>query len=162
MTSGNVYGRVCLMEQLLVHIFGDFLIQSDYMAMNKSKRSWPCLIHVLLYTSCFLLLTTSWKALLVIGITHFILDRWPIILKRLIWWKNHLNPNFSFAPFRMCNMTGYFDNIQNEIEGNMHSQWNSKWMEHNARFNYITIWLYIITDNFFHLFINYMALKYLC
>ena len=92
------------MEQLLCHLFGDYILQSDYMAMNKSKRSLPCIIHVILYTSCFLFLTFSWKALLVIGVTHFILDRWHFFIKRMIWLKNHIGPGFKFVPFDKCNI----------------------------------------------------------
>ena len=147
------------MEQLLCHLFADYFTQSDWMALNKSKRTWPCLIHVLLYTSVFLLLTTSWKALLVIGLTHFILDRWPIILKRLIWLKNHMGPGLRFVPFSKCSIKGYYDNIQNEVREQFHTRVPIN--GYSPRLNYVTIWLYIITDNFFHLLINYMALKYL-
>src|SRR5690348_16822885 len=103
------------MEQLLCHIFGDYILQSDYLALNKSKRSWPCLVHVLLYTSVFLLLTTSWKALLIIGGVHFILDRFPVIIRRLIWFKNHIAPGLKFVPYNKCKITGYYDNVENEV-----------------------------------------------
>jgi hypothetical protein len=141
------------------------------MAMNKSKKTFNCFVHVLIYTACFLILTTSWKALLVIGVTHFILDRWPVILKRIIWIKNHVGPHFLFVPYSKCDVTGYYDNIKNEVEGKEYeahycNEWkdgkgNRQVVSYNARLNYITIWLYIITDNSLHLFINYMALKYL-
>ena len=163
------------MEQLLTHIFADYFTQSDWMAMNKSKRVVPCLVHVLLYTSVFLFLTFSWKALLVIGVTHFILDHWPNLLRRAIWFKNHLNPRGVYAPYNKCNATGYYDNIQNELHKQPYE--NECYVEHMCfknkeglvykddilypRLNYITVWLYIITDNFLHLFINYMALRYL-
>lgn len=147
------------MEQLLVHILGDYVLQSDYMAMNKSKRSWPCLVHVFIYTACFLLLTTSWKALLVIGGVHFILDRWHTPLKRLIWLKNHLGPGFKGVPFDKCQATGYYDNLLNEVTG--HSFTSEIINGYAPRLNYITLWLYIITDNFLHLVTNYFALKYL-
>lgn len=86
------------MEQLLCHVFADYVIQSDWMALNKSKRSWPCLVHVLLYTSVFLLLTTSWKALVVIGVTRFL--------------------------FEHCKVTGYYDHFSSpsNIEMNGYSQ----------------------------------------
>lgn len=148
------------MEQLLVHLFGDYILQSDWMAMNKSKRSFPCLVHVLLYTSCFLLLTTSWKALLVIGVTHFIIDRWHTPLKRLIWLKNHFhfNPNQTYPEFKYCDTTGYYDD----------SPYNTATPDYmvlkkygKPRLFFITMWLYIISDNLLHLTINYFALKYL-
>lgn len=150
------------MEQLLCHIAGDFLFQSDWQAMNKSKRTWPCLVHVLLYTACFLFLTTSWKALLVIGGVHFILDRWPVIIRRLIWLKNHLGPGFKYVPFSKCGVTGYFDTILMEANADIAFVDKSEVVNgFSPRLNYITIWLYIITDNLLHLLTNYLALTYL-
>ena len=159
------------MEQLLTHLISDYWLQPDFVANSKNKNSWICLMHVLIYTACFLILTTSWKALLVIGATHFIIDRFPIIVKRLIWFKNHLNPNLSYVPFRKCGITGMYDNIQNEVSDlpfeKLHVETitdkNGKvtHASYTPRLNYISIWLYIITDNSIHLTINYLALKYL-
>ncbi len=147
------------MQQLLVHLLGDFVLQSDWMAMNKSKRSWPCLVHVLIYTSCFLLLTFSWKALLVIGVTHFLIDRFHMPLRRLIWLKNHLGPGLKFVPFEKCKWTGYYDNLDAEA---FHKSYTDEVINgFGPRLNYVTLWLYIITDNFLHLSINFLALKYL-
>jgi len=143
------------MEQLLIHTFGDYVFQSDWMALNKGKRSIPCLVHVLLYTACFLLLTTSWKALLVIGGTHFIIDRFPVIVRKLIWYKNHINPTMSYPWYEYCDSTGYFDDSPYNTCQEGQVGFGGK------RHFYITIWLYIITDNLLHLSINYMALKYL-
>ena len=155
-----------MMPQLLVHLFGDFIGQSDWMALNKSKRSLPCLVHVLIYTSCFLLLTTSWKALLVIGATHFIIDRWHTPLKRLIWLKNHIGPTMSYPPYEYCNSTGYYDDSPyntKKLEGVdktiLESSPDYGWGK--PRHFFITIWLYIVTDNLLHLTINYLALTYL-
>lgn len=153
------------MEQLLCHVFGDYILQSDYLALNKSKKSFPCLVHVLIYTSVFLLLTTSWKALLVIGATHFVLDRWHTPLKRLIWLKNHF-PTGKYPTFERCDTTGYYDDSPYNT-----SEINGGYIDDNRietvrkfgrpRLFFITMWLYIITDNFLHITINYFALKYL-
>lgn len=140
------------MEQLLVHCLGDYVLQSDWMALNKSKRSFHCLVHVILYTSVFLLITQSVPALMLIGITHFILDRFPQILRRLIWTKNHLGPGFKYVPYRVCNLTGYFDNSRPD---------ETQIIRYQERPKFITVWLYIITDNFCHLALNYLILKYL-
>ena len=153
------------MEQLLAHIFGDFILQSDWQALNKNKKTFNCLVHVLIYTSVFLLLTTSWKALLVIGTTHFIIDRFPIIVKKLIWWKNHF-PTGKYPPFIMCDTTGYYDDSPyNSNEANTEECYtnkiNASGICGKPRLFFITTWLYIITDNFLHLTINYFALTYL-
>lgn len=41
------------MNQLIAHLFGDYILQSEWMAVNKAKRSWPALVHVVLYSLCF-------------------------------------------------------------------------------------------------------------
>ena len=147
-----------MLQQLLIHGIGDYILQSDYQALNKSKCWFPCFIHVLIYTSMFLFLTTSWKALLVIGGTHYIIDRYPIIVKRLIWLKNHGNPTFRYPSFKCCDTTGYFDDSPiNTAKGEVYFD---NVLQTRRPF-YITIWLYIITDNLLHLTINFLALKYL-
>ena len=140
---------------LLAHLWGDYILQSDWRALNKSKRSWPCLVHVLLYTACFLFVTTSWKALAVIGVTHFLIDRFGLA-RYLCWAKNHIAPNHgcncglvylcpiggwrtAYAEWSKCTVTGYDD----------------------SRPIWITLWLLIAADNTLHLTLNFLALKYL-
>jgi hypothetical protein len=146
----------------MCHLVGDYFLQSDWMAMHKGKKTLNCLVHVLLYTSCFLFLTLSWKALLFIGVSHFILDRFPIIIKRMIWIKNHLPTSF-YPPFEFCDSTGYFDdspyNTLTLKPGEL-----SKYVSETygkPRHFHITIMLYIITDNTLHLACNLFALTVL-
>ena len=151
------------MLQLIIHGLADyFTTQSDWIALNKGKQTVEgyiaCFIHVVLYTAMFLFLTTSWKALLVIGGTHFIIDKYPIIIKRAIWLKNHLNPKFQYPSFKCCDTTGYFDDSPINTNKGIVEINN---IPQSRRPFFITIWLYIITDNLFHLTINYLALKYL-
>ena len=143
---------------LLCHFVGDFWLQTDWMAMNKGRKSWNCLVHVLIYTSCFLLLTTSWKALLFIGVTHFIFDRWHVILKRMIWWRNHF-PTGKYPPFRLCNTTGYYD----DSPYNSYTPLNKFVIKRygQPRLFFITMWLYIVQDNLLHLICNLIALTLL-
>ncbi len=140
------------MNQLLVHLLGDFWLQNDWMALNKSKKILPCLIHVLIYTSCFLLLTTSWKALLIIGVTHFIIDHWHTPLKRLIWFKNNIGYN-DYPEYKKCDTTGYCDDYGSQSLEEKDKKFQRPFC--------ISIWLYIAQDNCLHLIINYLALKFL-
>lgn len=39
---------------LVLHFVGDFLLQSDWMALNKSKQWRPLLLHTVVYSSCFI------------------------------------------------------------------------------------------------------------
>lgn len=134
------------MNQLLLHILGDYFLQSDWIALNKSKKSLQCLIHCIIYTIPFLVLTQSIWALLFIFGSHFIFDRFSLV-KYIIWLKNHLNPTFSYYPFDKCSVTGYYDD------------WNSSNVDSRPKF--ITTWLYIISDNSVHLACNLFALTFL-
>jgi len=152
------------MEQILCHIFGDYFLQSDWMALNKSKKTYPCLVHCLFYTLPFILLTQEWQALLIIFSSHFVLDRWHFILKRLIWFKNHFGPTMKYPPYSYCDSTGYFDDSPyNTLDWKdlpPHPFNESIPVYGKPRHFFITIWLYIVTDNLFHLTINYFAIKY--
>lgn len=86
------------MEQLLCHLVGDYWLQPDWMAQNKShgnpnQSTWAawlvCLCHAALYTLPFVLLTRSWRVLLVISVTHWLIDYFRIGAK-FSWLKNRL------------------------------------------------------------------------
>ena len=136
------------MLQLILHVFGDYFLQTDWQALNKKKPGfigfWACLKHCALYSTPFLLLG-SWKAVLVIFITHFIIDRTNIVAYLLA------------------------------IKNNVRKQQTAKMMPLSFPYTYdisnfglgldrpfaISIWIYIIVDNLFHIVCNYLALKYL-
>ena len=136
------------MLQLILHVFGDYFLQTDWQALNKKKPGfigfWACLKHCALYSTPFLLLG-SWKAVLVIFITHFIIDRTNIVAYLLA------------------------------IKNNVRKQQTSKMMPLSFPYTYdisnfglgldrpfaVSIWIYIIVDNLFHIVCNYLALKYL-
>jgi hypothetical protein len=40
-----------LTEAIIGHLVGDFLLQNDWMAANKKKNSWVCLLHCLIWTA---------------------------------------------------------------------------------------------------------------
>ena len=76
------------MEQLLIHLFSDYWLQNDWMALNKKKHFWIALVHSAIYTVPFLLLTHSLVALLIICLTHAIIDHTDIVYK--------LNQNYNY------------------------------------------------------------------
>lgn len=83
------------MAWLIGHLIGDYLLQNDWMAVNKKKRTWPCLVHVLLYTAAIGLLTWwPWWALLIVAVTHFIQDRTAIIN----WWMRFNRQTYFAQP----------------------------------------------------------------
>lgn len=121
-------------DQLVAHAFGDYVLQSDWMANTKTTKSVAALAHVLTYFLPFLLITTSWKSLLIIVSTHFIIDRWRLA-RYVCWVKNFMG---SYSPWAECSGTGY----------------------HKDRPPWLSVWLMIITDNIMHVTINGFAIYY--
>lgn len=137
--------------QIVTHVVADYFCQSDWMAVNKSRKWIPCLVHVIIYSLVFLLVfQPSWLAMAFIFGTHLILDRYSLV-KYIIWVKNFVNPTFSNRPFSDCSITGFYD--KNGTAG--------VYDPDDARPFFITIWLYIIMDNTLHLICNGIALTYL-
>ena len=78
------------MLQFFLHMIGDYVTQNDWMATTKTKNSkegyLACLIHSVLYSLPFLIIG-SWKAVLVIFITHFLMDKYRLA-KYVVQLKN--------------------------------------------------------------------------
>lgn len=124
------------MIQLILHLIGDYVTQSDWMAQNKTKRHFPALVHAVTYSLPFLLLSPSLAAFSVILGTHFLIDRFRLA-RYVCWVKNFLGPGN--LPWSECSATGYPPD----------------------RPAWLAVWLMIIADNTLHLAINYSALRWL-
>ena len=74
-------------DQLVAHVVGDYLLQSHWVAQRKTSRLAVALLHALLYALPFVLLTRSPVALLVIVVTHAVIDRYRLV-RHVIWYKN--------------------------------------------------------------------------
>lgn len=74
---------------LLAHLVGDYLIQSDWMAKQKLVRWWPAVAHGVTYTLPYLFVTQNPWALLIIGGTHIVIDRYRLA-KYVVWLKNQV------------------------------------------------------------------------
>lgn len=122
-------------DQLVAHAVGDYILQSDWMANEKTKQNTAAAAHAFTYTLPFLFLTTSPEALAVICGTHFLIDRWRLA-RYVVWLKNWLGPN---RPWSECTATGYPAD----------------------RPAWLTVWLLIIADNVMHVLINGLALRFL-
>lgn len=84
------------MNFLMAHLVGDYLAQNDWMALNKKQRSWPCLVHVTIYTAFVWLFTQwAWPAIAVVFVTHFIQDRTGIVK---FWMLNIGQSKFADPP----------------------------------------------------------------
>ena len=66
------------MEQLILHLIGDYLTQSDWMANNKTKKWTPAIIHAFVYSIPFLLIGSCY-AVAIIFATHAVIDRFRLV-----------------------------------------------------------------------------------
>lgn len=124
------------MEQLILHLFGDYILQTNWMATEKVKRSFAAFAHALVYTLPFLLLQPSLMAFMVILWTHFFIDRYRLA-RYVVFAKNWITePHLKWQD---CSATGYPKEIP----------------------PWLSVWLLIIADNSIHLACNYLALRYL-
>jgi hypothetical protein len=136
------------MIQLILHGIGDYFLQTDFQALNKKKKGWfgfrQCLYHCIAYSLPFLFIG-SWQAVLMIFITHFIIDRTNIVAYALAW-KNNVKKVV------LAESVEEEDKVIYDIS--------------NFGFGLdrpfaISIWLYIICDNLLRIICNFIALKYL-
>jgi hypothetical protein len=78
------------MIQLILHLIGDYVTQSDWMAQNKTKHNWVAVLHAGVYTSIIwlMLMPQFWYSqetaavfglkLLIVLITHYLMDRYSL------------------------------------------------------------------------------------
>lgn len=134
------------MIQLILHLLGDFVLQSHWMAENKGKNTFAAAVHAIAYSLPFLLLQPSWTAFSMILGTHFLIDRFRLA-RFVVWAKNQFyvnnGPDFWEQKVRMrwsnCSATGYPADVP----------------------PWLAVWLLIAADNTLHLLCNYTALRWL-
>jgi hypothetical protein len=123
---------------LLAHLVGDYLLQSHWMAQEKTKRWWPAVAHAVTYGLPFVLATQSWLALGVIVGTHAVIDRYRLA-RHVVWAKNQLAPRAHRQRWSECSGTGYPSDCP----------------------VWLATWLMFIADNTIHVVINSVAIVYL-
>lgn len=117
-------------DQILAHLIGDYILQSHWMAQEKTKQSLAAGVHAATYTLPFLFLTWSPTALALICGTHFLIDRFRLA-RFLVWLKN----GYAFRGATVTG-TGYRDDVP----------------------AWLSVWLLIVADNTLHLLCNGAAL----
>lgn len=123
------------MIQLILHLIGDYVTQSDWMANRKTCNTFAAFCHATVYGLPFFLIG-DWKALLVIWSTHLLIDRFRLA-RFVVFAKNFMG--WPWPTWEDCKATGY----------------------PSARPSWLAVWLLIAADNTLHLAINWLALKYL-
>lgn len=122
--------------EVWLHFLGDYILQTEKMARMKVKDIWWAGLHATVYTLPFLVVTQSVLALLVIGVTHLLIDRYRLV-KYLIFAKNKIT-DFSLR-WDDCKECGF----------------------HYSTPDWLSVWILIIIDNFTHITINHLAIAYL-
>lgn len=81
------------MNWLIAHLIGDYILQNDWMALNKKRSTLHCSVHVALYSLTVWAMTglPIW-AMAIVAVTHFVQDRTEIVR----WWMNSVGQK-SFA-----------------------------------------------------------------
>lgn len=141
------------MEQLIAHLVGDYVLQTDHMAERKSKSLLVAFGHAAVYSLPFLFILDVpilefvafpyfpfpySPALLTIVVTHALIDHFRLA-RYVVWAKNQLAPKVYRYPFEKAAWHGYQANKPDWLAG----------------------WLYIIADNTIHLLVNYCAIRWL-
>lgn len=86
------------MNPFIAHLIGDFILQNDWMAVNKKRNSFACLVHVVIYLLPFLVCHLSWWQIVLIGIQHFLQDRTGFIFWWMSAWKRMPKEHWNQIP----------------------------------------------------------------
>lgn len=121
------------MGPLLAHLVGDYVLQSQPMADRKAGEWRWALLHALIYTVPFLVLTQDPRALLVICATHAVIDHYRLAARWVAFYGTGTRV------------------------GGLWAKWN---VSTEPVPPFLSVWLTIIVDNTFHLAINAAALAW--
>lgn len=78
------------------HLIGDYIVQNDWMAANKTTRTWPCVVHCTCYTLAVWACSfwwMPWWGLGVCWLAHFPIDRFRLAR----WWMVNVSGQKAFA-----------------------------------------------------------------
>ncbi len=135
------------MVQLIIHALGDYIFQTSEQGVHKKDKDfngfWLCLTHCITYSIPFYTIGGSHMAVFAIFVSHFVIDRWNIVAYFIAWRDKTM---------RYVDNGAYMERLEYDI---------SNFGFPKERPFEISVWLYIITDNIFHIVCNYLALKYL-
>ena len=129
-------------DQLVAHAVGDYILQSHWMATEKTRQSFAAAVHAVTYTLPFLLITQSAAALAVICGSHFLIDRYRLA-RYVVWLKNgpidmadHGHIGDDATRWKPVTATGYADDVP----------------------PWLSVWLLIAADNIIHVICNAVAI----
>lgn len=70
-----------VMNAIVGHLTGDYLLQNDVLALNKKQSTLHCAVHCLIWTTCVCLATqcTNPVIIAILFASHFLQDRTQIV-----------------------------------------------------------------------------------
>lgn len=148
---------ISLLLGFIAHFVGDYILQSHWMAVKKTSEWGAALAHGFTYTLPFLFITQNIFALLIIGGTHVIIDKYRLA-KYLTWAKNQIGPkqyrtaNPWAKPKAIAPMVGVVYPISDSLVADPTTGYPTNtpaWLSN---------WLLFIADNTVHIIINSLAL----
>lgn len=152
-------------DQLLAHAVGDYVLQSDWMAVEKTKHRAVALVHALAYSLPFLLLHPSLNAWVLIVLTHALIDHYRFA-RYVVYAKEWL-----FDPRALLWLYGEQWRLRVGARFGLESPWKDSphpkpFVECPTGYDpdkpaWLAVWLLIITDNVMHVLINAYAFRYL-
>lgn len=119
---------------IVAHMLGDYVFQNHWMGVVKTQKWLPAIVHAVLYTAAFAIFFGICWALIPIGVTHLVIDRYSLVKR---YWVD----------FWGIGKAGWLP-----------SKLGFK-MEEAPPF--IGVWLAFIADNTIHLVINGVSIHYL-
>lgn len=154
------------MLQLIAHLVGDYLLQSQWMADNKTKCNKAAFWHAFTYTLPFLFLTLDVDRLFLIFFTHLIIDRFRLAVY-VVWLKN-----FFFRPVKKPlddlgrpAAWGPSEAAKDRLKEIEEEELAYSWQQCLKNCGYpswvpphLAVMLLIIADNTIHLICNYLIL----
>lgn len=132
-----------MFEMALGHLVGDYLVQNNWMALNKKRNDvigWTaCTIHCILYTLAVCTIMWHWSLswIAIVFLSHFIIDKTNIIDRYLLLIGGR-------------SLKKFIDNKDNKVY--------SSYTVISAGF---TALCYTIADNTFHLLIMWIGWRFI-
>jgi hypothetical protein len=132
-------------DQIAAHLVGDYLLQSQWMADQKTRRLLVAAIHALTYSAAFYFLRPSLPAWLVMVVTHALIDRYRLA-RYVVWLKNCLSPFNVLGALRLispwrCRHPAWLRNFEPDVYAFICAcgarkdcgVWSEEWSDHPGR-----------------------------
>jgi len=110
-----------IINLLFGHMVGDYILQNDWMAINKSKNGFKgilaCFIHCLIYSLTIWIFVQNWSLLWLgfIFLSHYPIDRFSLAKYWCIYFKGMKKQDFNgryipsgFVPIVYCAIDNTF------------------------------------------------------